>query len=121
MDHQPDYLQDLNNSDDRTHDFEVPLLSKTLRWHMPIIGEVPMSKYPIDFHWVLTGYLFFNQFIFLLPNFQLDASISGDKHFAVSMPIWTKISTFTNSFIPFLVYFIPECGEEYGKLKKLIE
>jgi hypothetical protein len=61
MDHQPDYLQDLNNSDDRTHDFEVPLLSKTLRWHMPIIGEVPM------------------------------------------------------------MYFIPECGEEYGKLKKLIE
>lgn len=24
---------------------EKPLLSKTLRWYMPIIGEVPMSKY----------------------------------------------------------------------------
>jgi hypothetical protein len=26
---------------------EKPLLSKTLRWYMPIIGEVPMSKYQI--------------------------------------------------------------------------
>jgi hypothetical protein len=92
-------------------------LSKTLRWHMPIIGEVPMSKYPIDFQ--SSPAVHFYLFVFLITDLQLKLmhKYKGSKSLPVFQPNFTNIF----SFNPFIVYFIPECGEEYGKLKKLIE
>lgn len=86
---------------------------------MPIIGEVPMSKYLFNFQSspALHFYLFF--FLLLIFNLTfLKHNYEGSKSHLVFYSIQLLL---TVSFNPFLVYFIPECGEEYGRLKKLIE
>ena len=38
-------VDNINNRKENQHDNTTQLKSKALKWHMPIIGEVPISKY----------------------------------------------------------------------------